>query len=441
MPKLKILFVAHSANWGGAENCLYSLLADLDREKFEPLVVLPSAGPLSQRIQELGVRTTVADLQWCLASNADDWEHRIGWASGLKRRATMLAELITREQVQLVFSNSLAVIDGAIAAALCGVPHVFQVLELLADDPGLHPPLNVAAFHQLVTALSDRIITVSSSVKTRIEADCGAGKVITIHTGLALPAEFQNGNHRSLEDQRPSVCFVGSLSKRKGVLRLIEAAAKVLSAVPGAQFIVVGPDGGVAEEAERALVEQGLSENFRMLGFREDTLAIIANSTLLVLPSLSDPLPLVVLEAMHLGKPVVATLSGGASEMVVDGLTGLLVPVNDSTALAAAIVQILEDLALAALMGEAARARAHTHFNRKKQTELVENLLVEVHAQGDATASRRLLVEVLLATFESFAVEGLLDDARKAREFELLVPRIQTNPLFKAYHWIKHSGN
>ncbi len=444
--KSRIMFVSHGAASGGAENCLYSLLSEIDRQKYEALVVLPGHGPLEDRVSELGVETHVAELAWCLTTQPDDLDYRVRFGEGLRRRALDLADVIKSKGVDLVFTNSLAVMDGAVAAGLCGVPHVWHVLELLGRDPGLHPPINVAAFHHLVGALSDRIITVSESVKQNIESHLYADKITTVHTGIDLPDGV-----RPLKRHEPSngkqngsrICFVGNLSKRKGALGLVEAAPQLLNVMPNARFEVVGPDGGVAGDMKAMIEQKGITGSFRFLGYRNDPLDIIASSDLLVLPSVADPLPLVVLEAMLLGKPVVATSSGGASEMVVEGVTGCIVPVSDPSALASAIIGILKDPQRAKKMGEQGRERALTHFNRKRYTSDIEEILDHCGSLTKGPDPFRLaLIEMLLGFFESAAkVERkLLEDERKAHEYDVMVRRIQSNRLFKMYHWLKYLG-
>ena len=115
----------------------------------------------------------------------------------------------------------------------------------------------------------------------------------------------------------PVVTFVGILSERKGVVDFVESARLVLQRFPKAIFVMAGPDGGKGREAIAKIDKYGIRDSFRILGNRSDVPRILSASDMLVLPSLADPLPLAVLEAMAAGIPVVATRSGGCEEMVV----------------------------------------------------------------------------------------------------------------------------
>jgi glycosyltransferase involved in cell wall biosynthesis len=128
-----------------------------------------------------------------------------------------------------------------------------------------------------------------------------------------------------------------------------------------------------------------LGEMVRFLGHREDVPALLAASDLLVLPSYYEGLPNVVLEAMRFRKPVVATAAPGTTEVVLDGRTGLLVPLHKPTALAQSIRVVLDDRELAARLGEAGRARADAEFRAERMVERFASLYEEL-ARGKGLA-------------------------------------------------------
>lgn len=121
MPNLKpirILFVSHSSQWGGAENYLYQLLAGLDRKRFVPLVALPNPGILEEKIRRLGIETLCLELELWIGTPEDNRSGYINFIAGLKRRVQGLVELIQIEQIDLVFTNTAVILDGALAAQL-----------------------------------------------------------------------------------------------------------------------------------------------------------------------------------------------------------------------------------------------------------------------------------------------------------------------------------
>jgi glycosyltransferase involved in cell wall biosynthesis len=133
---------------------------------------------------------------------------------------------------------------------------------------------------------------------------------------------------------------------------------------PNIRTLIAG-DGPLRNELEETAHAFQLDEKVRFLGHRDDVPDLLAAADVLVLPSLYEGLPNVVLEAMRFGKPVVSTAAPGTTEVVSDGLTGLLVAVHDPTALARALRTVLDDPALARRLGDAGRARANNEFGGK----------------------------------------------------------------------------
>lgn len=151
----------------------------------------------------------------------------------------------------------------------------------------------------------------------------------------------------------PVVTLVGRLSPQKGVDVLVDAAPRLLAAVPDALFLVAG--GGIAKEALEARARgAGLDGRFRFLGYRSDVASLLAASDVVAIASRSEGLPLVLLEAMAVGRPVVATAVGGVPDLVRDGEHGWLVDPDRPAALARALETALLDEAAARARGEAA---------------------------------------------------------------------------------------
>jgi glycosyltransferase involved in cell wall biosynthesis len=159
----------------------------------------------------------------------------------------------------------------------------------------------------------------------------------------------------------PVVLEVARLAEVKGQRHLIAALARL-----DASGILVGEDierGGSYEEVLRREAERlDVADRVVFAGYRSDVPAVLAGCDVFCLPSTAEGMPLSVLEAMAQGKPVVATAVGGTPELVVDGVTGLLVPPGDAEALAEALGRVLSDPELAKRMGAAGRQRVERDF-------------------------------------------------------------------------------
>jgi glycosyltransferase involved in cell wall biosynthesis len=155
----------------------------------------------------------------------------------------------------------------------------------------------------------------------------------------------------------PVIGAVARLVPVKGLQYLIDAAPEILRRCPDARFLLVG-DGEMRPALEAQADALSLSDRILFTGFREDIPALIAGMDVFVLPSINEGMGRVLVMAMALGKPIVATRVGGVAELLGDGEAGLLVPPRDPAALAEATTTLLRDATRASALAEAGRRRA-----------------------------------------------------------------------------------
>jgi len=415
-PHTRILFLSHCGHWGGAQKVLYLLVSGLDQSQFEPIVIVPFEGPLATALRGVNADVIVRPVPWWVGPRGDPVQCAVGFSNGFDARIESLVELIVDRQINVVFSNTLVIADGAIAASKAGVPHVWQALEMLSRDPAYAPPISLPLFYAAVTSLADTVVAVSSAVSDEIGAYGSTANVQVIHTGLpddlAPKAVDPPAPQRSPGRQR--VTFVGFLSERKGVATVVEAAAVVLARHPEATFWIVGPDGGCLASVTERIKQLGVDERVLLLGERDDVGHILDESCVFVLPATADPLPLVVLEAMRAGVPVVATTSGGCEEMVVDGATGYLVPIGDVAALADRICRLLADPTAAAEMGRRGRKLFLDHFSYPQFMQSVTAMLLAAASKPRDNAMQTAVAAAVDYIPEAYRIAALLATERTA---------------------------
>ncbi|HMI57260.1 MAG TPA: glycosyltransferase [Gemmatimonadaceae bacterium] len=168
------------------------------------------------------------------------------------------------------------------------------------------------------------------------------------------------------------IVSVGNLYPVKGHAVLIDALAKLRDR-RGWRVAIAGR--GEEEPRLRAqAAAAGIGDRVHLLGFRDDIADILAAGDLFTMPSLSEGLPLALVEAMSFGLPVVVTRVGGVPEVVTDGVEGFLVPPSDPGALAAALGALLDDASRRRQMGEAARTRALRDYALSTMADRYERL-------------------------------------------------------------------
>lgn len=180
------------------------------------------------------------------------------------------------------------------------------------------------------------------------------------------------------------ICFIGRLVREKGILELIEAFAEIIGANNKVKLMIVGDaasdrDQETKKKLKRLLAQDKFKDKIIMTGYRKDIPQLLALSDLFVLPSHREGMPRSIIEAMMMGKPVVATRIRGCREEVVDGETGYLVKVEAPADLADKISRILDDPELKRKMGKAGRKRALKLYDEDKvierQLEVLDRLL------------------------------------------------------------------
>jgi glycosyltransferase involved in cell wall biosynthesis len=188
------------------------------------------------------------------------------------------------------------------------------------------------------------------------------------------------------------ILYVGRLSQLKGGLVLIAAMADVAKAHPEADLVVVG-DGEVRARMEARAKAMGLADRVHFLGFRSqgDVRAAMADADVFTLPSFAEGVPVVFMEAMASGIPVVATQVAGVSELVEEGVSGFIVPPGDATALARRVSDLLSDPALRTRMGAAGAARVAADFNIDIETIWLGELIAAAGSGNSLPSNLRPL--------------------------------------------------
>jgi glycosyltransferase involved in cell wall biosynthesis len=369
-PPARILFVDHTAELSGGELALLNIIRHLDRQRYEPVVVLFSDGPLVGRLAEAKVRTILLQLAPGIVRAKKDGLGlrslmRLGAAWGVAAHVVRLARLISHEQVDLVHTNSLkADVIGGLAARVARRPVVWHVHDRI-EAPYL--PAKVASFfRRLARRIPSVIVANSQSTLETLRLPA------TIPTAVAPPGlnpEYATAPPRGIGSaSAPVIGIVGRLAPWKGQHVFLEAAARVRNIIPSARFMIVGASLFGEREYERSLHDLarilGLEEQVHFTGHRGDVRDLMASFDVLVHASTTpEPFGQVITEAMAVGTPVVASDGGGVREIITNGQTGLLVPMGDTVATADAILKLLQNSHLASALASGAREMVGERFS------------------------------------------------------------------------------
>jgi glycosyltransferase involved in cell wall biosynthesis len=366
MQQYKILHVAQWLRIGGAEKVILDLVSDLDRRKFEPVVCAFQRGIMENDFNDVGIKFEVIERK-----------HLINFVFLLK-----IIGLMKRWKIELVHCHGVPpTIYGGLAAKLLGIPLIITVhgksaFSVKVGIKGL----------QYAQRFGAKIVTVSKELKSELVRDVGLKEaaISTIYNGINVngyprcSTQIEEVKRKELSLNSDTVIgSVGSLREAKGHRYLIQSLPKVLHKYPDLKLIIIG-DGELKDELNILAKKVNVEKHVLFLGQRRDVRELISVFDLLVQPSLTEGISIVILEAMAASKPVIATDVGGNSTLVEKHRTGLLVAPGDTESLANAIVCLLDNKEERVIMGKAGFERAKQNYSLQKSVSEYEKIYLSL---------------------------------------------------------------
>jgi len=372
----RVLHLRSSSRFVGLERLMLQLAPPLRQEGFDIRVVvfyrrqgvMPSLHPMVVEAQGRGVEAEQLD----------------GGPRLPLRGVLYTADKLRREGFSLLHTHDYKTdLLGLVAARLAGVPCVATVhgYVFVSRRVRIYRMLDLLALR-----FFSKIITVSDDLRQELLAAGLPGeKVVTARNAIDAEAlasqDAQIGPHLrqqlGIGPDQPLIAVVARLITGKGHRYFLEAARRVLQTWPEARFLVVG-EGHLQGKLESLSIALGIQHAVSFLGFRQDAAALMKASDLIVLPSLEEGLPVVLLEALALARPVVATAVGGVPGVVRHQETGLLVPPKDQKQLAEAMLYLLRNPEMGQKLAENGRRLVSQQFNVKTTAHKIAQVYREV---------------------------------------------------------------
>jgi glycosyltransferase involved in cell wall biosynthesis len=275
---------------------------------------------------------------------------------------------VLRYRIDIIHSNTSAILGGAFVARICRLPHVWHVHEILVQ-----PPWFGKLIYWIILKYSSKVICVSQAVANILTQGKGHSKVEVISNGIDVMRFWQQVNSQrlieELEIKRDGVVIgqIGRITHWKGQELLLKSIAIALKKNPNLTLVFLGSsipgDDSYMAILRDKIIQLGLSDKVLFLPFTEKAQLILQSFDILVVPSLQpEPFGLVILEGMLSGLPVIASAHGGPLEIIIEGKTGLFFPPGDEVALANAIIKLASDPVFRRKMGEEGFRRVSHEF-------------------------------------------------------------------------------
>jgi glycosyltransferase involved in cell wall biosynthesis len=392
MSSQAILFVHHANDMYGADIGLLHSVTSLDRNKYYPIVVLPSdmpTGMLSPELERLGIEYHIVPLG-ILRRKYISARSIVPLMIDVWKGAAYIRRIARGRGVALVYINTIVAVSGGIGARLAGVPVLWHIREIVSM-----PRVVRWALYSILRLCADRIVCISRAVRDSLvnEAPKLAEKSKIIYNAVSAVTGNGRVEHAELREELgvPEsallVGMVGRISHWKGQEILAEAASLVLQEHPELHFVAVGSyfadQAHYLHELEARIKELGVDGKFHLADYRSNVTDVYRSLDIFVLPSRKpEPFGRVTVEAMMQGRAVIATNHGGTCELIQDGVTGILVPPSDPKSLSDAIKLLLKDRSLREKIGKAAAAYAEQHFCLPRYQQQIGNMIDTLVSQG-----------------------------------------------------------
>lgn len=357
---IPILYLSHTgASIGGGEKQLYYLLTHLDRTKFQPIVVFPEDGVFADQVRDAGIPSFIIHLP--------HWRRVISRFSR-KIATSKLTELAKRHKIQIVhtsdswFNPYILHLKNRLK-----IPAISHVRNLLTTDQ-----ISKYYFDEL-----DYIISISEQSKIPlIESGLSKGKIEVILNCVDLN-EFTPciEKDNSLIDGF-TIGIVGRIEPFKQQKTFIEIANEVYKQSKNVQFLIIGDVLDIPKhqtyyrEVQDLVVQYGLEDVIHFTGHRNDIPKVMYQIDLLITLSAGS----VIAEAMATGKPVIGTDVGSSADMVVDRLTGWIVPENSIHLMSQKVIELINNSHDYAKMCIASRRHAESYFGIDQHVFRIQNI-------------------------------------------------------------------
>lgn len=384
----KVLFFIRGGDMGGAELSLLEILRRMNRHRFFPVLASLTDGPVVEEIRRMGIVTYVLGAPENLVeakrrelASPVKIHHSAGRFFASIRLARQLADILGKTGCRLLYTNSLkAHVIGVIAGWLAGAPVVWHVRDVLFHR------WERLLFRALRFLFKPTVIANSRFTARHLGAERGTRVIfngVDLETMKPAREAARVREEFGIPPEAPVVGMAGRVQQWKGHEVFLAAAEILLEDFHDTRFIILGGDlyseehflDNLKKEARRG---GRLRDRVIFAGHREDVPDIMNIYDVYVHPTLkAEPFGRVIIEAMALGKPVVATKCGGPEEIVLDENTGLIVPAGDAKSLARAVGRLLIDGATARRFGANGRQRVEEMFRLDKTIMDVENTLEE----------------------------------------------------------------
>lgn len=370
-----ILYIHQSAELYGSDKTLLYLVSEIKETGFNPIVVLPFRGPLTVELEKNGIEIIIAPVLK-ISRKMFALGNLVSLPFQVLKSFSIIRKQLNRRKIDLVHSNTLAVLIGALYARRFGIRHLWHVHEIIE-----HPKFISDLYPKIVHYFSDLVVFNSNATRDFMvdKKPAMAAKAEVVLNGF--DRTVSNTPESGITELREAffkadandvvIALVGRISRWKGQQLLLSAFHQLQQKRQNIKLVFVGsapPNQEVFQESlETKIKDLQLEDKVSVVPFQNDIWKIWDSIDIAAVPSTEpEPFGLVAIEAMLASKPVVGANHGGLTEIILDGETGFFFSPNSEGELVQKLNLLVSDPELRAEMGRKGRRHAETDFSLKR---------------------------------------------------------------------------
>jgi glycosyltransferase involved in cell wall biosynthesis len=392
---LKIAILDHNPEIGGAEISILTLCKHIDRSQFSMTVILPSRGSFSKQLEKFDIyseeiRLPMELVQLRRGDILRSFSFILVYLFYIQFFLVRLCIYLKKNKFDLVVTNTIkAHLYGSMAAYLCRISLVWRFHDVLS--PNDFSPVLIRIITFFGKCFPKKILAVSKITKEYlVKNGLKKEKIDVILNGIdselfeTKDVSKDIRKELKIESKAKLVGCIGRIMPQKGQKSFLLAIPRVIPKCPGTFFLIIGDVFAGREGYKKELLEiikkNGLEEYVRFTGFRDDIGDVMKSLDVLVFPSVApESFGLSVLEAMALGKPVIASNAGGVSEIIEDGITGMLFEPSHPEQIAERIVLLFSDQEMYNAVAQRAKEEVNKRFSLQKYVASMEEAFRKIY--------------------------------------------------------------
>jgi len=362
---MKVCFISHSSAKGGAELAVLELIDALKEQGVECYVIVPGHGPLIDELRKREIAFSVISYRWWMSKASPLWKRIAKLVLNLMM-VIPVAVRIKRCGCTVVYTNTITVCIGALAARLLWLPHIWHFHEFGYEDHELVFDLGSKLSTWIMDRFSSVCIANSKAVAQKYERYIAPWKLRVVYQSVTLlQHNIPEKAFSPAQDTGIKCVIVGALQEGKKQEDAILAISQLVHSGIIAELAIVGDGDPEYKEYLYSLIRDNkLDEYVRFVGYVENPLPFMQDADIVLMCSRCEAFGRVTIEAMRVGKPVIGARSGGTVELIQDEFNGLLYTLGDYKELADKIRYLYEFPDIARQMGRNGQQWAAKRFTK-----------------------------------------------------------------------------